>query len=197
MPRYILSGQFNRALRLAGRGLVLTFGSLAVLLAAGLLIMRAQGNQLLSVQTGSMEPVLQPGDAVVVHAVSTRQLRVGDIISYQSPRDSSLIISHRLIGIDRRTGWLRTQGDALKTPDPAFPPRLVVGQVTAVAPKLGRLLDILRQPLGLALAVYLPAIVIIVAEIRRLIDHYRRRYYRMLGYRYAVSRRSGRTVASN
>jgi signal peptidase len=152
--------------------------------AAGLMILHSRGERLLSIQTGSMVPTFRPGDALIVGPVMANQLRVGDIISYRSPRNASITISHRLIAVNRQTGWLTTAGDALHSPDPPFSPTLVLGRATALAPRLGTVLDVLRRPIGLALAVYLPALVIMVAEIRRLI-----RCYSLPTYRLGISTR--------
>jgi signal peptidase len=132
------------------------------------MLLRAHGQRLLSVQTGSMMPVFRPGDALIVESVTAPQLRPGEIISYQSPLDPRLIISHRLIKIDRRTGWLTTRGDALQTTDQPFPPGRVVGRAVTVAPRLGRILDFSHHPLGLALMVYLPALSLTIIELRHL-----------------------------
>src|SRR5665213_1547545 len=115
--------------RILARCLAIVLLGMLVLIMAVLLVTRAHGEQLLSVQTGSMAPTLQPGDAVVVEPVQPSDLRPGDVISYQSPRSAQLIITHRLVSIDRRSGWLTTEGDALHTPDPTFAPRLLVGRV--------------------------------------------------------------------
>ena len=136
--------------------------------AAGLAVIHAQGHQLLSVQTASMVPTFRPGDALIVAPVSVRYLRPGDVISYHSPRDPAVIVSHRLVSIDRQAGLLTTSGDALQTQDPAFPPDQVAGRVMAVAPRLGLVLDTLRRPLALVLAVYLPAGLVVAAEVHRL-----------------------------
>lgn len=142
-----------------------------------LLILRLHGYSLLSVQTASMVPVFGPGDAIIVRPIPARDLRPGDIISYHSPLNPNLIISHRLTRIDHHTGWLTTSGDALKTPDPAFPPRLIIGQAIAVTPNLGLFLNKLRQPLDLLLAVYLPAVLTIITEARHLMLIYTQPFY--------------------
>jgi signal peptidase I len=118
----------------------------------------------LSIQTGSMMPTLRPGDAVVVSRASTAGLRCGDIISYHSPTNPGITITHRLQRVEPANGWLITKGDAASQPDSAFPPRLLVGRVVAVGPGLGRVLDDLHRPLGLALGVYLPAAGLVGAE---------------------------------
>ena len=149
---------------------------LALLAAVELAAFHAHGQRLLSVQSPSMRPTFQPGDALIVTPVKSHQLRVGQVISYRSPRDPRLVISHRLVKVDRPTGWLTTQGDALRTADQPFPPNLVVGRATAVAPGLGRLLDWLHRPIGLLLMVYLPALALIISETLRLAAHFNRPY---------------------
>jgi hypothetical protein len=54
---------------------------------------------------------------------------------------------------------------------------LLVGRATAIAPGLGVVLDTLRRPIGLALAIYLPAALIVAAEVRRLGSTYARPFY--------------------
>lgn len=147
------------------RGLQATILILGLVGGAGMVILHTHGQRLLSVQTGSMMPTFHPGDALIVEPVKIRQLRVGQVISYQSTLDPRLIISHRLIKIDQRTGWLTTRGDALSMADQPFPSSRVVGRAIAVAPRFGRLLDFLHRPLGLALIIYLPAISLIALEL--------------------------------
>lgn len=165
------------ALGIAARGLAAIMVALPIASAVGLVLLHICGYRLLSVQTGSMLPAIRPGDALVVRVVSPGQLQIGDIISYRNPRQSAMTISHRLLAIDRRTGWLTTAGDTLQAPDPAFPPYLVIGRAAAIAPSLGLVLDTLRRPLGLGLAVYLPAVLIVVSEANRLARAYARPFY--------------------
>lgn len=165
------------AIGIAARGLTAIMVTLPIAAAAGLVLLHASGYRLLGVQTGSMMPAIRPGDALVIRVVSSGKLYVGDIISYRNPRDPAMTISHRLLAIDRRTGWLTTAGDTLRAPDPAFPPDLVIGRAAAIAPRLGLVLDTLRRPLGLGLAVYLPAILIVMSEANRLARAYARPFY--------------------
>lgn len=162
---------------LAARSLLPALTIWLVAGAAALLILAGRHDRLLSVQTASMVPTFRPGDAVLVQPVTVRQLRPGEVISYRSSKNARVVISHRLVRINRQSGWLTTAGDALPAPDPAFPPSQLVGQVTAVAPGLGRLLDVLRQPLGLVFLVYLPAAAVVSAELMHLARSYARPFY--------------------
>ena len=152
------------------------------LVAICLLYWRAHGQQVMSIQTGSMVPTFRPGDGLIVRPVNPNNLQVGEVISYHSLAENTVVISHRLRGIDPASGWLITQGDALSQPDPTFPPRLVVGQATAVVPYFGKVLTLMRQPLALGLLIYLPACLIVINETRRLSRYLYPTRYRVPGY---------------
>ncbi|HXE09826.1 MAG TPA: signal peptidase I [Verrucomicrobiae bacterium] len=156
---------------------------LPIALGAGLTILHVRGERLLNVQTASMVPVFRPGDAIVTQSVQASHLRTGDIIAYRSLADPDMTITHRLIGREP-DGRLVTAGDALHDTDRPFPARLIIGRATAVAPRLGRVLDLLCQPPGLVIFVYLPAAGIIAAELVRLRRSGRPAY--LVHWRYAT-----------
>lgn len=155
---------------------------IATLCAAGLVVYaRSQGLHILSVQTGSMRPAIRPGDAVLVRIApqpaTTADFRKGQIITYTSDQNPEATITHRIVDIDRTHGRLITQGDALGAPDVPVVPGQVVGVSTRTVPLLGGTLNLVRQPLGLGLAVYLPAAILIIVEIRRLMKYYAAQRY--------------------
>lgn len=167
-----------RALRIGIYGLVGVICSAAMFAA----YRHYKGDQLLSVQTGSMVPAFYPGDALVTRTVALSELRAGDIVAYRNPRNPKVIVSHRLIGINYQTGRLITHGDALQLQDVPFPAHLVVGKVAKTVPKLGLVLDFMHRPVGLIAVVYTPAAFILVGEARRLARQYRRPYYQLYSY---------------
>lgn len=156
---------------------------LALSLCAGSAILYARhaGLTVLSIQSGSMTPAYHKGDAIVVRAVNPAgsAVKVGDVVSYQSIADPAVIITHRITAIDPTTGLLTTRGDALATADPPFSSDRVVGVVAQSMPYAGYGLDIVRRPLGLILAVYIPAATLMYNEIRRLMNYYNQRHYRL------------------
>lgn len=154
--------------------------------AVGLTILRANGDRLLSIQSRSMEPILKRGDAVVIEPISTDQIHAGMIVTLQ-PSTTSAMISHRVVSLDKNRGLVTTKGDNSVTADFSVPAYQVVGEVTVVAPGLGRVLDFGRNPLGLALVVYLPSLIVIIAETYRLSRYYARPMY-LLDYRYESKR---------
>lgn len=145
---------------------------LLCLLLAGLVgFGKLQGYELLSVQSDSMRPVINTGDAVLADR-SQRIPRVGDIVSYQSPKDTAVILTHRVVSFDGQRGTFIARGDNTNTPDPVAPVRNIVGTVHYHVPIVGAVLDFFRHPAGLILAVYIPAAGIIIGEIRRLSQHF-------------------------
>lgn len=141
------------------------------------------GGHVLSVQTGSMRPAFRPGDAVIAWRVPSTSLRVGTIVSYRSPVDPNVLISHRIVAIDATSGRLTTKGDALEQPDPAVAPQAVIGQVTAVAPGLGSLLSWIRTPFGLVISVYVPATLVVTQQAWCIVRWRQRPGYSLLGVR--------------
>ncbi len=144
---------------------------------AGLVGLKIWGGQLLSVQTASMSPTIQPKDAVIVKPTPADELHVGDIISYHSPNQPKMVITHRVISIDRQARQLITAGDALHTKDPSFSEQLLVGRVVALTPRLGLIIDFLHRPIGLISAIYLPAALIIASEVDHIAYAYARPFY--------------------
>ncbi|MDB5169503.1 MAG: peptidase signal peptidase [Candidatus Saccharibacteria bacterium] len=138
------------------------------------------GGRIVAVQSGSMRPLFSTGDALLVSPMPT--YRPGDIVRYQSPGNPGVTIAHRITHINKQTGWLTTKGDALSRPDQAIPPRLVQGRVIAVAPGLGRLLDLLHTPAALLALIYIPALALLTNEAWRLARQLRVPY-RVFGYR--------------
>jgi signal peptidase I len=135
-------------------------------------VVQAQGGKLLSVQTGSMTPHIHKGDLVVVTRVPAGQLVVGDVITYISPRQSRTTITHRIVRI--HGSEIITKGDANPAADAPISTRAVVGKVTHHVRYAGRGLDFVRKPLGLALLIYVPALAVVISEVRRLSEHYRK-----------------------
>jgi len=124
-----------------------------------------------------MTPAFAAGDAVVVHKANVSELRVGEIVSYHSPADPRVVVSHRLVSIDYITGRLITKGDHNDLQDIPFPSNQVIGQVVGIVPHFGRVLDWLHEPAGLIVLIYTPAAFILVSEARRLSRVYEKPFY--------------------
>lgn len=128
---------------------------------------------IMSVESGSMAPAIRRGDAVLVSRQPVA-LKPGDIISFKSPLDQSVLITHRIVSISTQGNTFVTKGDRLAKPDPPFSGALVYGTVKYRLPYIGYVLSFLRTPIGLVLGVYVPALTVVVAEFRRLTRHFSR-----------------------
>jgi signal peptidase I len=167
------------------RAVAIVFITLLILVSAGLLALRINHGNVLSVQSESMVPSLNKGDLVTVAHVPVSDLKIGDVITYTSPKDSQVTITHRLVGTPAELGInsFETKGDANQTTDPLITPAAIIGRTVYAIPKLGYVADFLRQPLGLLVLIYLPALFILGSEIRRLIRRYQaQEEYMMSGY---------------
>ncbi len=151
----------------------------------GIGMWRLNNVQFMSVQSGSMAPAIRRGDAVVVQPVDPKVLVSGDVISYRSPANQSVIITHRIIKVESNWHLLVTQGDNTSQPDKPVSIDSVIGRVNARIAYAGYALDFLRTPVGLAVAVYLPAAIILGSELKRLVTYYHRPTYRLPGYRHS------------
>jgi signal peptidase I len=121
--------------------------------------------RLLSVQTNSMRPTFRAGDALLV---GPRQpLLPGSVISYHSPADQRMIISHRIVVTDTVRHQLTTAGDALGTLDQPVADSQVVGRVKAVLPGFGRFIDAAHRPYVFLPCFYVPAVYLLGAELHR------------------------------
>lgn len=87
--------------------------------------------------TGSMEPMIKPGDVILVKKVDANAVQVDDVIQFK--RDS-ILISHRIIEVkeDVTGKSYQTKGDNNSGPDIEWvKPEQIKGKVISVIPKIG------------------------------------------------------------
>lgn len=152
---------------------LLMFTSIAaVLVIVG--VVRANHGQFLSIQTGSMTPAIPRGNMVVIFPAQVSILHRGDVITFVDPYDPLVTLTHRIVNTPAmlKIGKFQTKGDSNKSADMPISPSAIVGKVGYAIPKLGYLANFLRTPLGLLLVIYLPSLVIVSAEVRRVIRYY-------------------------
>jgi signal peptidase len=168
----------KRPLIVQALGAVIDVALISVLLVAIMLLVapRLMGAQLLVIQSQSMEPQIQMGSIVISQPVDDpTQLRPGEAITFVNtgPFGEISYITHRIIervgeGAEVR---YRTQGDASEEPDQgSIAPGDVVGEVWFSVPYAGFLAGAIRTPLGYALLVGLPALVIILGELKAMLQ---------------------------
>jgi signal peptidase len=102
--------------------------------------------------TGSMSPVIDPGDVTIVTPLPVDDVEVGMIIAYHIPVDDHHVVSHRVVAVehgDDGAVTVQTRGDANAADDPwdATLQGDTAYQVRAVIPALGSVITALRTPL--------------------------------------------------
>lgn len=118
-------------------GVSWTLVLIAVLLAVALVGVRFLGYTPYAVLSPSMTPKYQVGDLVYVKACSPENIVIGDVITYVANEDL-LVVTHRVVKVDKEKRAFTTKGDANDSEDLA--PVLyenVVGTVEFSLPKLG------------------------------------------------------------
>lgn len=145
---------------------------LAAVLVLLLVIGYISGYRLLGVQSDSMAPTIRRGDAVLVRN-AYQHIRPGDIISYTPPGSGGVINTHRVVSVDPRAGRLTTKGDNEPYEDVSVDLAAVKGVAASNLPLVGLVADFLRRPLGLVACLYVPAAIVVAAEVRRLNRYYR------------------------
>lgn len=144
----------------------------------GLVAFQASGGRLMTVQSGSMEPNVPKGSMIAVRPVKGEDIQKGDVVTYTNPQDERQTFTHRVVGtlpsiMSGGKPYLITKGDANATTDQPVPVSSVKGRLQAHAPYLGHALNFVRHPIGLLIIIYVPALTVIVAEIRRLSRYYK------------------------
>jgi signal peptidase I len=135
------------------------------------------GWQALSVPTGSMRPSMPPGSLALVRRVPDSTLKVGDVITYTNPMTMKSTLTHRIIKIQKPQNsalTITTKGDANPSPDQPFVAGLVKGKLAWHVPYVGTGLMWAKTWTGIAVLVYLPALIIIANELRKLRDYYKK-----------------------
>jgi signal peptidase I len=129
---------------------------------------RVLGYQTSTMLTGSMSPLINPGDVVITAPSPVSGLRTGDVITYRIPVEDQRVETHRVIEIIRDsdgTTAVRTKGDANNGPDPwtAVLKGDTVDVQTATIPFLGTAIRTLRDPMVLNSLMYgAPAVLSII-----------------------------------
>jgi signal peptidase I len=75
------------------------------------------GNRTFNMLTGSMAPMIRPGDVVIDEVISPREARVGDVITFTDPRNQKRLTTHRVksVSVAGSRAYFVTRGDANDT----------------------------------------------------------------------------------
>lgn len=128
---------------------------------------RVLGYQTSTMLTGSMAPLINPGDVVVTVPTPITDVKVGDIITYHIPVEDQRVETHRIIEITTTADGgvaVQTKGDANNGIDPwiATLQGKTVDKHVATIPGVGNAIRALRQPIVMNILMYgAPTILVI------------------------------------
>lgn len=128
------------------------------------------GAETFTVLSGSMEPAMPVGSLAVVQPVPNAAFKVGDIITYRTPAQPDVLVTHRVVSTERQPDGsyqFQTKGDANAVADLVqVSPDAVLGRVLYSVPFAGYLGDFAKRPQGLALFIGLPGLLLALDFIR-------------------------------
>ena len=123
------------------------------------------------VLSGSMEPVLNTGGLIVTKPERVENLAVGDIITFQSGKQT---VTHRIVDIVEKDGkrWFQTKGDANESPDPNLVSTNtgLMRKVVLHVPYVGFIASFAKSKFAFLALAGIPALILVVlliGEIRK------------------------------
>ena len=143
----------------------------AIGIAALMTVPMAFGYRGFVVLSGSMEPTIHTGDAVLMDSISPLDARIGDVVSFRSPDDPTHMITHRVVSMVATGGVVQfvTRGDANTGVERwSVPADGVIGRVQYRVPKLGYITNRLGSRFGRFAFLVVPALLLGVMEVRRI-----------------------------
>ncbi len=151
---------WKRELRDLGEGIIIAV-ILYLIIQATLMVTLGVEKPLYVVISGSMEPVYEEGDILVVKRMDVDLIEKGDIIVFDSPHGGIPIV-HRVYAVKTEGGkrYFVTKGDNNAAPDtyyqdiyPGIPGERIIGEPFLRIPKVGwiqiwfrQLIDVIRCP---------------------------------------------------
>ncbi|WP_199722721.1 signal peptidase I [Haloplanus aerogenes] len=121
----------------------------------------------LVVLSGSMEPKMSPGDAVIVREVPASEIEQGDIITFQRS-GSDTPTTHRVVEKQQAEDGVAyvTKGDANEERDRGTVPHdRVVGEVIFVIPFIGHVIQFANTQVGFLALVLTPMVLFVLSEL--------------------------------
>jgi len=140
-------------------------------------ILPITGNfKILTVLSGSMEPSIHTGSIVIVKPVN--DYKIGDVITFGPYTKTETPTTHRIQDIKVQAGQETyiTKGDANESPDlKEITRKDIIGKVRFSIPLLGYVVAFVRKPLGFMILIIVPALVIILDEVKKIIGEVRKK----------------------
>ena len=145
--------------------LIVVVGVLIIWL--GLQIAFGTQNPFYVVASGSMIPVLEVYDVIIIQGhIPFEEIEIGNIIVFNRPSDHDRVIVHRVVSIiDDDPKTIRTQGDAnnASIPGTDFPitEEEYIGKVEYILPQVGYVPQLLKPPTNYIIIVIVVGVMIV------------------------------------
>jgi len=145
--------------------LIVVVGVLIIWL--GLQIAFGTQNPFYVVASGSMIPVLEVYDVIIIQGhIPFEEIEIGNIIVFNRPSDHDRVIVHRVVSIiDDDPKTIRTQGDAnnASIPGTDFPitEEEYIGKVEYTLPQVGYVTQLLKPPTNYIIIVIVVGVMIV------------------------------------
>lgn len=118
--------------------------------------------------TGSMKPIIHIGSVALVQKIPTSDLKKGDIIAFDNPKNKYQVIIHRIVDVKPTIvskislPFFITKGDANSSKDDwEVVPGAVKGKYIVSVPYLGYVLSEVKKPLGFLFIIGIPSLILI------------------------------------
>lgn len=121
------------------------------------------------VLSGSMEPAIKTGSIVIVKPA--KDYRIGDIITFGPMSKDKIPTTHRISDVKYNSGIpvYITKGDANNDPDTReISQKDIIGKVLFSIPYLGYAVETAQKPIGFALIIIIPAVIIIYEQLKKI-----------------------------
>jgi len=125
-----------------------------------------------SVMSSSMEPAIKTGSLIITEKTRSKNLKIGDIITFIAPIKEKTSVTHRIINIknNKNAVTISTKGDNNNSPDPwQISPSNIMGKVKIAIPHIGYIFSILKSKIGIVVFIIFPSLWIIFNETNNII----------------------------
>ena len=161
----------RRSLRTVGKVAVGLFSGSAVAFAVFYGALIVGGYRPVAVYSGSMRPTIPVGGLAVDRTIAARDVRVGDVITFDDPYVKGRMVTHRVVSVIPTAQGLayRTKGDANSARDP-WTIRLngQVGRVAFSVPAAGYVLVYAHTREVRSALICLASLLVLVGLLRRI-----------------------------
>lgn len=138
-------------------------------------ILPISGNyKVMTVISGSMQPAIKMGSVVIVKPAD--DYKIGEVITFGPYSKIKAPTTHRIYDIKVEGGQpvYITKGDANNAPDSREIKKSdIVGKVLFSVPYMGFAVEFAKKPAGFALIILVPAAIIIIDEVKKIIGEVR------------------------